>query len=72
MRSLYFTTNRHIIKQYVRCISKIVRYDYPELWPEFLPQIVEYILKGQAGDGKAIVTGLLGLKALVKNYENSF
>jgi hypothetical protein len=29
MVSLYMATNRHIVKQYVRCITTIARYDYP-------------------------------------------
>jgi hypothetical protein len=47
MNSLYIATNRQIVKQYVRCITTIARYDYPQQWPGFLPQIAEYIMKGQ-------------------------
>jgi hypothetical protein len=65
MRSLYFATNRHIVKQYLRCITTIAEYDYPEHWPGFLPTIVDYLLMGLAGDEKAMITGLLGLKHLV-------
>lgn len=46
MRSLYLAANRQIVKQYVRCITTIARHDYPELWPNFLPQIGEYIVLG--------------------------
>ena len=30
MAALYRTTNRAIIKQYVRCITTMARFDYPE------------------------------------------
>jgi hypothetical protein len=46
MQSLYLTQNRAIVKQYVRCITTIARYDYPTQWTNFLPQIGEFILRG--------------------------
>lgn len=66
MKSLYMATNRVIIKQYVRCITTIARFDYPEQWPGFLHSICQYLVQG---DEKAVLTGLLGLKGLVKKYE---
>ena len=36
LQSLYIVTNKAIIKQYVRCITTIARYDYPQLWPNIL------------------------------------
>lgn len=59
-------TNRAIIKQYVRCITTISRFDYPKEWSNLLGEIVQYL--GQA-DEKAVLTGLLGLKGLCKKYE---
>lgn len=69
MTFLYNSTNKQIVKQYVRCITTISRFDYPHSWPDFLHQIAQYIIKGQQGDDKAIMTGLFGLKGLVKKYE---
>lgn len=69
MRSLYMTQNRQIVKQYMRCLTTIARFDYPEHWPTFLPQIGEFIAQGQQGDDKALISGLQGLKGLVKKYE---
>ena len=66
MKSLYMATNRSIVKQYVRCITTIARFDYPEKWSSLLAEIVQYL--GQA-DEKAVLTGLLGLKGLCKKYE---
>lgn len=50
----------------MRCITTIARFDYPEQWPGFLEQICQYLVQG---DEKAVLTGLLGLKGLVKKYE---
>ena len=36
MQSLYMSQNQKIIKQYVRCITTIARFDYPLQWPNFL------------------------------------
>jgi len=36
MKSLYMTKSKAITKQYVRCITTIARFDYPEQWPNFL------------------------------------
>ena len=69
MQSLYRTQNRQIVKQYVRCVTTIASNDYPGTWSSILPQIGELILQGQTGDDKALISGLLGLKGLVKNYE---
>ena len=69
MQSLYMSSNRKIIKQYVRCITTISRFDYPEKWSNFLPQIVQYLVEGQKADEKAVMAGLLGLRGLVKKYE---
>ena len=33
MQSVYMANNQKIVKQYLRCITTIARYDYPLLWP---------------------------------------
>ena len=50
----------------MRCITTIARFDYPEQWPNLLPEIVQYLSRQ---DEKAVTTGLLGLKGLCKKYE---
>jgi hypothetical protein len=37
MQSLHMATNKKIMKQYVRCITTIARFDHPDSWPNFLP-----------------------------------
>lgn len=69
MQSLHMATNKKIIKQYVRCITTIARFDYPHNWPNFLPSIVQFLVEGQKSDEKAVLAGLLALKGLVKKYE---
>ena len=70
MQSLYMRQeNRQIVKQYVRCVTTIARFDYPDQWQSFLPQIGQLIQQGQQGDDKALIVGLQGLKGLVKKYE---
>ena len=66
MAALYKTTNRAIIKQYVRCVTTMSRFDYPELWPTLLTEIIQYLSQQEE---KAVVTGLYGLKGLCKKYE---
>ena len=66
MQCLYQATNRQIIKQYVRCITTIARFDYPEQWPTLLQEVVSYLSQQEE---KAVMTGLLGLKGLCKKYE---
>lgn len=66
MQSLYMATNRKIIKQYVRCITTIARFDYPDKWTTILPQIGQFL---SLQDEKAVHSGLLGLRGLVKKYE---
>jgi len=36
MSQLYLVQNRKIVKQYVRCITTIARFDYPASWPDLL------------------------------------
>ena len=33
MKALYTATKKKIIKQYVRCITTMCRFDYPDRWP---------------------------------------
>jgi len=69
MQSLHMSNNKKIIKQYVRCITTIARFDYPESWANLLPQIGQFLIEGQKSDEKAVLAGLLALKGLVKKYE---
>ncbi len=66
MQSVYISPSKKIAKQYLRCITTIARHDYPQQWPNLLPQIVQYLT---LADEKAILAGLLGLHGLVKKYE---
>jgi hypothetical protein len=66
LRALYQTSNNKIMKQYVRCITTIARFDYPERWPNLLTDIVQTLSQPEE---KAVLTGLFGLKGLVKKYE---
>jgi importin-7 len=66
MQSLYMCQNPKIIKQYVRCITTIARFDFPGQWPNFVPQIIQFLSQP---DEKAVMAGLLGLRGLVKKYE---
>jgi len=66
MRCLYLNKNKAIEKQYVRSITTIARFDYPERWPNIVAEIVQYL---STNDEKSVMTGLHGLKGLVKKYE---
>lgn len=66
MKCLFLNTNKAIEKQYVRCITTIARFDYPQKWPNILAEIVQYL---SINDEKSVMTGLFGLKGLVKKYE---
>ncbi|CDW76775.1 UNKNOWN [Stylonychia lemnae] len=66
LKCLYQTDNKVIVKQYVRCITTIARFDYPSRWPVIVQEIVQYL---STADQKSVMTGLLGLKGLVKKYE---
>lgn len=66
LHALHATSNRQIIKQYVRCITTMARFDYPEQWPQLLDDILKYL---NQQDEKSVVTGLYGLKGLCKKYE---
>lgn len=50
----------------MRCITTISRFDYPAKWPGIVPEIVQFL---STADEKSVLTGLLGLKGLVKKYE---
>jgi hypothetical protein len=50
----------------VRCITTIARFDYPQRWPNIVAEIVQYL---STNDEKSVMTGLYGLKGLVKKYE---
>ena len=67
MKALYTVQKKKIIKQYVRCITTMSRFDYPDRWPELLDQIIAFLQ--HHADEKAVVSGLFGLKGLVKKYE---
>jgi len=66
LKCLYITENKKIIQQYVRCITTIARFDYPNKWQSIVPEIVQYL---STAEQKSVMTGLLGLKGLVKKYE---
>jgi hypothetical protein len=42
----------------MRCLTTIARFDYPDDWTNYLPQIGQMITMGQQGDDKALITGL--------------
>lgn len=66
MKCLYTNTNKQISKQYMRCITTIARFDYPELWPTLLNEIMSYLSQQEE---KSVMTGLQGLFSLTKKYE---
>jgi hypothetical protein len=58
------------VNQYVRSITTIARYDYPDSWPSLLPDICSYLkTPKEENKEKSIFTGLYGLLALSKKYE---
>ena len=66
MSKMFHCENRLVMKQYVRCIITIARFDYPENWPSLTQNISEAL---QSGNDKGILTGLISLFCLVKKYE---
>lgn len=66
LKCIYINRNKAIEKQYVRCITTIARFDYPERWPNILAEIVTYL---STNEEKSVMTGLQGLLGLVKKYE---
>jgi hypothetical protein len=67
LEAMFKCQETKIIKQYVACITNIARFDHPDKWPNLVPQIVEYLHNKESN--KAVMTGLLSLKGLVKKYE---
>ena len=43
MQCLYRATHKQIIKQFVRCITTIARFDHPDQWPNLLFEITQYL-----------------------------
>ena len=59
--------NKVVYKQYVRSMTTICRFDYPEKWPNLLTGDITNALN--SGNEKGIVTGLQALWCLTKKYE---
>ena len=58
--------SRPILKQYIRSIIQICRYDYPDKWPSLLDDISNAL---QSGNEKGVLTGCIALFCLAKKYE---
>lgn len=43
LQCLYRTQNKSITKQYIRCITTIARFDFPDAWPSLLTDILQYL-----------------------------
>jgi len=63
---MFTCTSRPIMKQYVRSIITICRFDYPEKWPSLLTDISNAL---QSGNDKGILTGCVALFCLAKKFE---
>lgn len=55
MKCMFMNKNKAIEKQYVRCVTTIARFDYPQYWPGILAEIVQYL---STNDEKSVMTGL--------------
>jgi len=55
------------MKQYIRSLTVIAKYDYPNAWPSLLFDLTNNYLNQQ--NEKAVLTGLQALKGLCKKYE---
>lgn len=55
------------MKQYTRSLIVILRNDYPNNWPQYMDQCMQYV--SAQGDDQSIITGLTCLKILCQRFE---
>ena len=64
---MYQMENRAIIKQYLRAITTISRFDYPDKWESLLTRDIAQALGSK--EDRGILTGLMALFCVCKKYE---
>ena len=63
---MFQNDNVPIGKQYIRVLTKICHYDYPEKWPTLLNDISMAL---QSENDKGVATGCIALYCLVQKFE---
>ena len=66
---MYQMQNKAVIKQYLRAITTIARFDYPGKWESLLSRDITQALS--SNDDQAKLTGLMSLFCVCKKYEFS-
>ena len=64
---MYQMENRAVIKQYLRAITTISRFDYPDKWESLLTRDIAQALGSK--EDRGILTGLMALFCVCKKYE---
>lgn len=67
LKCLYAAQNKSIVKQYVRSITTMARFDFPEKWPNLLQEVINYL--SNLNDDRGVITGLYALFGLCKKFE---